>query len=65
MHKQNYSSVYMYNGDTLIKFKDIVKIGQKIAFIKRTDDSAVVLHFEIRYRGKSVNPLFYLYKKKY
>jgi len=63
MHKKKYSSVYMYNGKTLIKLKDTVKIGQKIAFIDHVDTTAVVLHFEIRYKGKAVNPLSYLYKK--
>jgi lipoprotein NlpD len=39
-----------------------VKAGQKIASMGSTGASSVRLHFEIRYKGKSVDPMRYLPK---
>ncbi|MGP1933349.1 MAG: peptidoglycan DD-metalloendopeptidase family protein, partial [Arsenophonus sp. NC-XBC3-MAG3] len=37
-----------------------IQAGQKIATMGSTGTNSVKLHFEIRYKGKSVNPLSYL-----
>ncbi|MBU2177940.1 MAG: peptidoglycan DD-metalloendopeptidase family protein, partial [Gammaproteobacteria bacterium] len=39
---------------------DSVSAGQLIAEMGNTDAERVQLHFEIRFRGKSVDPLKYL-----
>ena len=44
----------------LVKEGDKVKKGQVIAKMGSTDSESVKLHFEIRYKGNSVNPRNYL-----
>jgi lipoprotein NlpD len=44
----------------LVREQQEVQAGQKIATMGSTGTSSVRLHFEIRYKGKSVNPLRYL-----
>lgn len=62
-HNDDYLSAYAHNRRILVKEKDYVKAGQKIAEMGSTDSQNVKLHFEVRYRGKSVNPLKYLPKR--
>ena len=62
-HNDDYLSAYAHNRRILVKEKDFVKAGQKIAEMGSTDSQNVKLHFEVRYRGKSVNPLKYLPKR--
>jgi len=38
-------------------------MGQKIAVMGDSGTDSVYLHFDIRYRGKSVDPLRYLPKR--
>ena len=59
-HSRSYLSAYAYNKKLLVKEGEIVKAGQKIAEIGKTDLEKPVLHFEIRKNGKPVNPLHYL-----
>ncbi len=61
-HDNEYLSAYAHNDKLLVKEGQKVKRGQVIANMGSTDASSVQLHFEIRYKGKSVNPLGYLPK---
>ncbi len=62
-HNNDYLSAYAHNDKLLVKENQKVKKGQKIALMGDTGASTVYLHFEIRYKGKSVDPLRYLPKK--
>lgn len=59
-HNDDYLSAYAHNDTMLVREQQEVKAGQKIATMGSTGTSSVRLHFEIRYKGKSVNPLRYL-----
>ena len=59
-HNDDYLSAYAHNSTLLVKEKQIVKAGQKIAEIGNSESSVTALRFEIRYRGKAVNPAKYL-----
>ena len=59
-HDNEYLSAYAHNDMLLVKEGQRVKKGQVIAKMGSTDASRVMLHFEIRYRGNSVNPHKYL-----
>lgn len=55
-HSNTYLSVYAHNSKINVKEGQTVKAGQKIAAMGDTDTNTVKLHFEIRERGKSVDP---------
>ena len=55
-HDDTYLSAYGYNRSRLVKEGDIVTAGQPIAEMGRGPENKPVLHFEIRERGKPVNP---------
>ncbi len=55
-HSTTYLSVYAHNSQILVKEGQVVQAGQKIAAMGDTDTNRVKLHFEIRERGKSVDP---------
>lgn len=59
-HNDDYLSAYAHNDTMLVSEQQEVKAGQKIATMGSTGASSVRLHFEVRYKGKSVNPLQYL-----
>ena len=59
-HNDDYLSAYAHNDRILVKEQQSVKAGQVIAKMGDTDAERVMLHFEVRFRGKSVNPLKYL-----
>lgn len=59
-HNDDYLSAYAHNDSMLVAEQQEVKAGQKIATMGSTGASSVRLHFEIRYKGKSVNPLQHL-----
>lgn len=59
-HDEDYLSAYAHNQRLLVRERQFVKSGQRIALMGKNDASAVQLHFEIRYRGKSVDPRRYL-----
>lgn len=59
-HNNEYLSAYAHNDVLLVKEGQKVKKGQVIARMGSTDADRVKLHFEIRYKGNSVNPRKYL-----
>jgi len=61
-HNDDYLSAYAHNKRILVKERQEVKAGQQIAEMGETDAASTRLHFEIRFRGKSVDPLRYLPK---
>ncbi len=62
-HSDNYLSAYAHNDEILVDENDTVKLGQRIATMGNTGTNSTKLHFEIRYKGKSVNPIDYLPKR--
>ena len=62
-HSEKMLSAYAHNKVRLVKEGDQVSSGQKIAEMGRNPSNEQLLHFEIRVRGKPVNPLTYLPKK--
>lgn len=62
-HDDDYLSAYAHNDELRVKEGDSVKGGSVIANMGSTDAPDVRLHFEIRYRGKSINPMSYLPKR--
>ncbi len=63
-HNDDYLSAYAHNDKILVKEQQRVKLGDVIAKMGNTGATTVMLHFEVRFRGKSVNPLNYLPKVK-
>ena len=59
-HGGSYMSVYTNVRSVLVKQGQRVQRGQKIAEIGGADAGHPKLHFEIRYRGKAVDPRQYL-----
>lgn len=62
-HNDDYLSAYAHNDKILVKEQQQIKVGDVIAKMGNTDAQRVMLHFEVRFRGKSVDPLKYLPKK--
>jgi len=62
-HNDDYLSAYAHNDQILVKEQQKVKAGDVIAKMGNTDAQRVMLHFEVRFRGKSVNPQKYLPKR--
>ncbi len=62
-HNDDYLSAYAHNDEILVKEQQDVVVGQKIAKMGSTGTEGTKLHFEIRYKGKSVNPMDYLPKR--
>jgi len=58
-HDDNYLSAYAYNRVLRVREGEAVSAGQYIADMGGRDNSPM-LHFEIRYDGRPVNPLNYL-----
>lgn len=61
-HNNDYLSAYAHNRSLLVKEQDWVKAGQIIAEMGSSGTDKVKLHFEIRFRGRTVNPHKYLPK---
>ena len=59
-HNATYLSVYAHNSKLLVKEKDTVAKGQKIAEMGSTDAESPRLHFEIRRQGKPADPQKFL-----
>lgn len=62
-HNYDYLSAYAHNETLLVNENEQIAKGQKIALMGDSDTDNVNLHFEIRYRGKSVDPQRYLGKR--
>lgn len=59
-HSKTLLSVYAHNSKINVKEGQLVKLGQKIAEMGDTDTDRTKLHFEIRQKGKSVDPQQFL-----
>ena len=62
-HNDAWLSAYGHNRTRLVNEGQLVKSGQQIAELGRTGAARDMLHFEIRYNGKPVDPLAYLPKR--
>ncbi|VFP81809.1 murein hydrolase activator NlpD [Candidatus Erwinia haradaeae] len=62
-HNNDYLSAYAHNATMFVAEQQTVKAGQTIATMGNSGTNSVRLHFELRYKGKSVNPLYYLPKQ--
>jgi lipoprotein NlpD len=62
-HDEQWLSAYGHNRARLVNEGALVKAGQQIAQMGRTGAAREMLHFEIRYNGKPVDPLAYLPKR--
>ncbi len=62
-HNSLYLSAYGNNRRLLVKEGQTVKKGQTIAEVGRAGGAQTSLHFEIRKKGKPVNPVMYLPNK--
>jgi lipoprotein NlpD len=59
-HNDQWLSAYGHNRKRLVNEGQSVRAGDKIAEMGRTSAARDMLHFEIRYNGKPVDPLQYL-----
>ena len=59
-HNATYLSVYAHNSKILVKEKQAVAKGQKIAEMGSSDTESPRLHFEIRRQGKPADPQKFL-----
>jgi len=59
-HDEQWLSVYGHNRTRLVSEGAQVKAGEQIAEMGRTGAARDMLHFEIRYNGRPVDPLQYL-----
>lgn len=59
-HNEQWLSAYGHNRKRLVNEGQSVKAGQQIAEMGRTGANRDMLHFEIRYNGKPVDPQQYL-----
>ena len=59
-HSNNLLSAYAHNKVVVVKEKQAISKGQKIAEMGSSDSDSVKLHFEIRQQGKPVDPLKFL-----
>jgi lipoprotein NlpD len=62
-HNDAWLSAYGHNRSRLVNEGQQVKAGQQIAEMGHSGAARDMLHFEIRYNGKPVDPLSYLPKR--
>lgn len=62
-HSDDFLSAYAHNDSIKVDEQDTVKAGEKIATLGSTGTNTNKLHFEIRYKGKSIDPARYLPKR--
>jgi lipoprotein NlpD len=63
-HNDDYITAYAHNQQLLVKEQQWVNGGDEIAKMGDSDAEQVKLHFQVRFRGKSVNPRHYLPRGK-
>ncbi|GBL05116.1 peptidoglycan DD-metalloendopeptidase family protein [Glaciecola sp. KUL10] len=63
-HEDDYLSAYAHNEKILVDEQTYVKQGQKIATMGRSGTNETRLHFEIRKKGKSLDPTQFLPKQR-
>ncbi|SAK49077.1 lipoprotein NlpD [Caballeronia glebae] len=59
-HDDEYLTAYAHNRVLLVKEGQTVQQGQQIAEMGDTDSDRTMLHFEVRYMGRSTDPARYL-----
>ncbi|SEQ21562.1 murein hydrolase activator NlpD [Basfia succiniciproducens] len=59
-HNDDFLSAYAHNDSISVNDQQEVKAGQQIAKMGSSGTNSTKLHFEIRYKGKSVDPTSYL-----
>lgn len=59
-HNDAWLSAYGHNRSRMVNEGQLVKVGQQIAEMGRSGAARDMLHFEVRYNGKPVDPLQYL-----
>ncbi|MGH8373489.1 MAG: peptidoglycan DD-metalloendopeptidase family protein [Gammaproteobacteria bacterium] len=59
-NSEQFLSAYADNDEMLVKEGDVVQVGDRIATMGLGRDGHPLLHFEIRFNGKPVDPLQYL-----
>jgi lipoprotein YgeR len=59
-HDDDYLTAYAHNRALLVKEGQTVQQGQQIAEMGDTDSNRTMLHFEVRYMGRSTDPARYL-----
>lgn len=62
-HNDQWLSAYGHNRARMVNEGQVVKSGQQIAEMGHSGAARDMLHFEIRFNGKPVNPLAYLPKR--
>ncbi len=55
-HDGDYLTAYAHNQALLVKEGQTVAQGQQVAQMGSTDSDRVMLHFELRYQGRSIDP---------
>lgn len=63
-NSDDFLSAYADNDDILVREGEAVRAGQRIATMGVSRDNQPLLHFEIRYNGKPVDPLGYLPRRQ-
>jgi len=59
-HNEQWLSAYGHNRKRLVNEGQLVKAGEQIAEMGRSGAARDMLHFEVRYNAKPVDPLLYL-----
>jgi len=62
-HNEQWLSAYGHNRNRLVNEGQLVRSGQQIAEMGRSGAPREMLHFEVRYNGKPIDPLVYLPKR--
>ena len=55
-HSNGYITAYAHNQKLMVKEGSQVKQGQAVATMGQTGTDEVKLHFEVRYKGQTINP---------